>query len=90
MELQATNFSSNNIANINNNNNANKIIDSIADLSGEATRMNYTVHTRDAKSGELGEEPARAIFPKSVLIRGQKGIFTLILGVLRKFQALVC
>ena len=52
--------------------------------------MNYTVHTRDAKSGELGVEPVRAIFPKSVLILGKKGNFTLILGVLRKFQAFVC
>ena len=30
------------------------------------------------------------MYPHTVLILGQKGIFTLILGILRKFQAFVC
>ena len=34
-------------------------------------------------SGEHGE-PARAIFSKSLLIPGPKGVFALILGVLRE------
>lgn len=38
---------------------------------------------RGAKSGEHGE-PARAIFSKSLLIPGPKGVFALILGVLRE------
>ena len=38
---------------------------------------------KEAKSGELCE-PARTIFPQSVLILGQKGVFTLILIVLRE------
>ena len=39
---------------------------------------------RSAKSGEHGE-PVRAIFSQSLLIRGPKGVFALILGVLREF-----
>ena len=44
------------------------------------TEKNHQHDERDAKSGELGQ-PVCAIFPKSVLIIGQKGAFTLILSI---------